>query len=130
MGRRGILVLVVALAAGCSRAGPPPPTTVPARGRVLLPDGQPLPGGRVELKPTANPAVEAFGDVDPGGSFTLTTYAPGDGSIPGTYKVVISPFNYRSRSGSPTKIAAAGRVPARYREAGTSDLTVEVRPAG
>src|SRR5262245_61420364 len=120
--RIGSLLLVVLCLAGCSRRGPSLPTTVQAQGQVLLPDGRPLPGGRVELKPTANPAVEAFGDIDAGGKFTLTTYKPGDGAVPGTYKVVISPYDYRSRTGSPTKIAAAGSIPPKYLEAGTSDV--------
>jgi hypothetical protein len=131
MTRRAILLLFpLALLAGCTSQGPTLPATVEARGKVLLPDGRPLPGGRVTLNPQAATEVEAFGDVNPDGTFTLTTYKPGDGAVPGTYVVTVSPFNYRSKTGSPTKIAAAGQIPARYGDAGTSGLKVTINPDG
>jgi hypothetical protein len=79
------------------------------------------------LKPTGTPAVEAFGDIGSDGTFTLTTYRPGDGAIPGTYKVAISPYLYRTRSGSPAKMPNASDIPRRYLEGSTSDLTIEIK---
>jgi hypothetical protein len=125
---RGVLLLSCLVLAGCQSKGPPLPTTTEARGRVLLPNGQPLRGGRVVLNPTEPSAVEAFGDIDQSGAFTLTTYKVGDGAVPGRYKVSISPYNYRSTTGSPVRIPEASQIPPRYLEASTSDLTVEIKP--
>jgi hypothetical protein len=50
--------------------------------------------------------------------------------VPGTYVVTISPFNYRSKTGSPTKVAGAGQIPARYGDAATSDLKVTIKAEG
>jgi hypothetical protein len=131
MRRTGIpLLLLIFLAAGCGpKKGPDLPKPMEASGKITLPDGEPLPGGRVELKPAnaKGASVEAFADVDPDGSFKLMSYKPGDGAVPGSYKVTISPFDYRSKTGSPTKVAFANRIPAKYLEASSSDLTVEIK---
>jgi hypothetical protein len=119
------------LLAGCTAQGPTLPTAVEAKGKILLPDGRPLPGGRVTLNPQAATEVEAFGDVNPDGTFALTTYKPGDGAVPGTYVVTVSPFNFRSKTGSPTKVAAvAAQLPPRYGDAATSDLKVTIQADG
>jgi hypothetical protein len=129
--RGAFFLLAAVLLVGCSSSrGPTLPTAVEAKGRILLPSGQPLDGGRVELKPTGSPGVEAFADIEPNGTFTLMTYQPGDGAIPGSYKLTISPYNYRSKTGSPTKIPNAASIPQRYLDAGKSDVTVEIKPSG
>jgi hypothetical protein len=128
--RTALCLFPLALLAGCTSRGPTLPTAVEAKGKILLPDGRPLPGGRVTLNPQAATEVEAFGDVNPDGTFALTTYKPGDGAVPGNYVVTVSPFNYRSKTGSPTKIAAAGQIPARYGDTTTSDLKVTINADG
>jgi hypothetical protein len=128
--RAALLLFPLTLLAGCASRGPTLPTAVEARGKVLLPDGRPLPGGRVTLNPQAATEVEAFGDVNPDGTFTLTTYRPGDGAVPGTYVVTVSPFNYRSKTGNPTKIPNAAQIPARYGDTATSDLKVTIKAEG
>jgi hypothetical protein len=130
MRRAALYFIPLVLFAGCTAKGPPLPTAVEAKGKVLLPDGRPLSGGRVTLNPQAATEVEAFGDVNPDGTFTLTTYKPGDGAVPGTYVVTVSPFNYRSKTGNPTKIANAAQIPARYGDAAHSGLKVTINPDG
>src|SRR3954463_7915283 len=61
----------------------------PARGKVLLPGGAPLKAGRVELIPVKEPGRIAYGDLAANGSFALQTRTPGDGAVPGEYKVRI-----------------------------------------
>jgi hypothetical protein len=88
-------------------------------------NGMPLPTGRVTLHPKDNPGgVEAFGDVQKDGTFTLTTYKPNDGAIPGSYVVTLEPFCYES--GNPTRIQD-GLIPPRYQSTATSDLVVELK---
>ena len=126
--RETILVgAVLAALAGCGRTGPALPAAVPAKGMIQLADGTPLREGRLELIPRDGNGVEAFGDVQPDGSFTLTSYKVNDGAVPGRYVVAISPYNYAARGGSPTPVTGAARIPAKYLESGTSTLEVEVK---
>ena len=118
---------VLAVLVGCSGTGPALPPAVPAKGVIQLPDGTPMREGRLEFNPRDKAGVEAFGDVLPDGSFTLTSYKPNDGAVPGRYVVTISPYNYVAGGGSATPIADAGRIPAKYLEANTSTLQVEIK---
>jgi hypothetical protein len=124
------LLLASLVATGCSRQGPALPTPVEARGKVLLPDGQPLKAGRIELHSQETAGVDAFADLGPDGSFVLRTYKEGDGAVPGKYKATISPFNYRSSTGSPVKLPDARRIPPVYLEASTTPWAVEVTSDG
>ena len=95
----GWAAVMVFASLGCSGSqGPPLPATVPAKGSVALPGGQPLKAGRVVLNPQDSGGVEAFGDLKPDGTFTLTTYKQGDGAVPGHYIATISPYNYATRA--------------------------------
>jgi hypothetical protein len=130
MVRRNTVLVCAALAAlaGCMGTGPALPHAVPAKGVIQLADGGPMREGRLELSPKDKGGVEAFGDVQPDGSFTLTSYKANDGAVPGTYVVTISPYNYAARGGSPTPIADAGRISPKYLDAATSNLVVEIKP--
>jgi len=103
------------------------PAVVPAKGVIQLASGQPIREGRLELTPKDKGGVEAFGDVKPDGSFTLTTYKRDDGAVPGRYVVKISPYNYAAPGGSPARIRSAGQIPGKYLEAETSKLEVEIK---
>jgi hypothetical protein len=119
-GATAAAVAAVALAAGC---GPSRPAVVPAAGIVTL-DGKPLAGGFVRLVPEASRA--ATGRIGPDGRFTLGTFAEADGCVLGTHGVeVIGPL---PRGGEMAAAAAAPAVtvPARYRTAETSGLTITV----
>ena len=63
--------------------------TVPVSGQVVFPDGSPLDHGIIEMRHTSLPHV-ARGEVDSNGKFTVSTYKPGDGAIPGDYKVAVT----------------------------------------
>lgn len=112
--------LLLLAAIGC---GPRRPAVVPAAGIVTL-DGTPLPGGFVRVVPAGSRA--ATGQIGPDGRFALGTFAEADGCVPGTHGVeVIGPL-----PGGGETVAAvpepAVAVPARYREAATSGLTITV----
>jgi hypothetical protein len=80
------LLLVFMLAAGgCSSKDKP----VIVEGVVTL-DGQRLPGATVTFVPDREGRRPASGRTDDDGTFELTTFHPGDGALPGTYKVTVS----------------------------------------
>lgn len=113
--------LVLSLSAiGC---GPSRPAVVPAAGIVTL-DGKPLAGGFIRLVPAASrPATGAIG---PDGRFTLGTFAAADGCVPGTHGVeVIGPLPAGGEAAAAVP-APTVTVPARYRDAQTSGLTITI----
>lgn len=89
----GCLCLLTVMAAGCSQT-PSQPKPVAASLRVTLPNGQPVQAKEVRLVPergaaTPKKEVEAVGRPAADGTFELTTFAPGDGAVPGKYVVVL-----------------------------------------
>jgi hypothetical protein len=123
IGRRAWLGLAVlsAAVAGCSDEQWAPvikDAAVPVTGKVLLPGGKPLTAGRVEFIPAREPGLLAHGAIGADGTFTLQTRSPGDGAIPGDYKVKIMIPEKREFS----------RL-ARYRDEDSSQLKVTVRAA-
>lgn len=95
----------------------------PARGVVTL-DGKPLSAGSVLLVPDRGRG--AGGTLASDGTFVLTTYRPGDGAILGKHKVAVLPM----QTDSETDDIPEGYVPipARYKNAASSGLEVEVKP--
>jgi hypothetical protein len=95
------------------------PKTIPIKGHVTL-DGQP-PGevGKLHFTPTEaaegydkRPAMGGF-DVD--GAYTVMSWSPGDGLVPGHYTVNVYPGTM-----------ANTRIPKKYHQSGTSGLEVTV----
>ena len=117
---RGVLwtLLAAGVVAGC---GPEMPATVPVSGRVLL-DEKPVEGAAVMLVPEEG--SPAHGATDAEGNFSLTTFEPGDGAVPGTYTVVIT-LNVTDERGEVKSL-----LPRKYADPRTSGLTVEVAKQG
>jgi hypothetical protein len=89
---RVFLAALVAAAAGaapgCAKKGNRLPV-YPARGQVLV-GGKPAKGVFVYLWPASTAGVDAYcptGQTDENGTFTLSTYDPGDGAPEGEYAV-------------------------------------------
>ena len=77
------------LLAGC---GGQPLPTYPAGGKVVFPDGTPLTGGWVEFQPVqAAKPVGARGEIQPDGTFRLSTFAAGDGAVEGEHRALVQP---------------------------------------
>ena len=72
---------------GCS-GEIPIPGIVDVTGTVAL-KGQPVEGVTVNFHPDSGSRA-ASGRTDAKGRFTLTTFNPGDGALPGTYRVSVS----------------------------------------
>ncbi|QDU89250.1 hypothetical protein Pla175_26370 [Pirellulimonas nuda] len=144
--RRLLCLGLILVAAGCgsSRRG-----LVEVSGIVTL-DGAPVTSGKIEFyPPSGRPSA---GEIDGEGRYRLTTYEPGDGVLPGEYKVtitsVLTPDDgpvYKSfedelngvtananKSGSsrPKKAGAQWIVPQKYSNRASTDLTAEVVPGG
>jgi hypothetical protein len=77
-----VVVLLLPLA-GC---GPSRPAVTPVGGRITL-GGQPVTTGAITFYPVKG--RPAAGLIGPDGSYTLGTFAQGDGAIPGSHAVVI-----------------------------------------
>lgn len=81
----------------------------------------------------------AGGEIQPDGSYYLTTYADGDGSIPGEFRVVVSQVVQAEPEAAPdsdgeaeptpvagTLVAKADRIPLVYADHQNSPLTTQV----
>ena len=105
--------IVLCVASGCGRRV----TLVPVSGVVEV-DGKPLAAGAITVAPADGRA--AGGVIDAGGRFTLTTFEPGDGVMPGRHKVVVNA----------SKALSGGRVqwlvPRSLRSLATTSLELEV----
>jgi len=107
--------------AGC---GPRGAATAIVRGKVTY-KGKPVPNGTVNFIPTKGPS--ATGEIQPDGSYTLTTYKSGDGAVLGKHKVIVVAMQDmgsvlpESRNPLPPPI-----VPMKYTSLATTDLTADV----
>src|SRR5438876_5186896 len=90
--RRFFLILApvvsLLLTVGCSNPGTGRPKVVRASGRVLY-NGQPLEGAHVTFTNTTAKR-SAYGQTDADGKFTLTTFEPNDGAVPGKQQISVS----------------------------------------
>ena len=98
--------------------------TAVVRGTVTY-KGKPVPNGTISFVPTSGPS--ATGEIQPDGSYVLTTYRKGDGAVLGQHTVVIVAMQDMSdrlpeaRQPLPPPI-----VPLKYTSLATSDLRAEV----
>jgi hypothetical protein len=95
---------------------------------VTYPDGQPVTAGTVvfESKDSSKP-VTARGDIQSDGRFRLGTHKPGDGALPGKYRVLVAP-KY-----DPNAVDRPAKPPPfdpRFADFKTSGLEFEVTAAG
>ena len=118
--RLSLCLAAIALA-GCSRPGGAP--TLPASGTVTY-KGAPVADVQVVFQPKVG--RPAMGDTDADGRFTLTTFQPDDGAVPGVHKVGIVD---RQRKWNPDPSAAPppSRFPERYQSVAATPWEVEVK---
>jgi hypothetical protein len=107
--------------AGCGGSSFSTPATYEVKGRVLLASGKPLAAGRVTFVAADGLLPQASGEIQPDGEFSLTTRVPGDGAVPGKYKVRIEPVEGKSRR--PNRPG----FPVKYVDEDSSGLVVTVR---
>jgi hypothetical protein len=96
----------------------------PVRGTVTLDDGTPVAKGLVIFERVdGGPAVTARGDIQPDGSYELSTNKPGDGVPPGRYKVVLNSLDLSDVPDEQKDLP----YDAKYLSPRTSDLEFEVK---
>ena len=110
--------------AGCGRSGPPPkPEGVKVSGKVLLPNGSPLTGGMLTLRPESG-LYGATAQIQSDGTFTLQD-SGSETVVPGKYQVFV-------RFTDPSHAALAAAVNDRYQESSednASDVFVDFQEA-
>lgn len=121
-----VILGTVALLAGCGGGGSQGPETVPVKG-VIKYQGKPVPKLSVAFMPEKG--MLAYGTTDDDGKFSLQTNKPGDGAMPGTYKVTISFISETipEMPGFPgAEKKETSPIPEKYARAETSGLTKTV----
>jgi len=131
------LLMVTLVGSGCGKKSPFP--TVRTSGQVMY-KGQPVADASVMLVPQEGQRA-AVGKTDSEGRFVLTTHTPGDGAMPGKYKIVIS----KTAAVSPAPEAAempditkehstvkpaAPEIPAKYSSPNTTPLECTIPQSG
>jgi hypothetical protein len=110
-------VLAIVLLSSCwgcgSNAAPYVGKTVPVKGKVTY-KGKLLTQGQIVFEPD-NSGREAHGSIQPDGTFELSTFAKGDGAVPGTHRIAVT-------SGKVGKVV----VPVKYKNTSSSKTEVEV----
>jgi hypothetical protein len=128
-GRRwagGLLAAAMAAAAGCGRSDSLPSYQVyEVKGRVLLADGKPLPGGFVTLVPKGDLPLSPGAEIGPDGTFSVVTGGSGEGAPAGDYKVRVE----APQLGTPApRSRKKPVVPVRYTDEDSSGLVITVKP--
>jgi hypothetical protein len=115
-----VLGLAMTSAGGCKRN----PRVVPVAGKVLY-NGQPLPFGSVMFQP--DKGQPAMADIAADGSFTLSSYGPNDGAVPGKHAVSVSCYEGQ-RPGKAGGGDSLGKllIPLKYTRFGSSGLSADV----
>lgn len=103
-------------------------TTAPVKGKVLV-NGQPLSHGTISFRPEAG--SPATGEIRPDGTFTLTTFKPGDGAIVGTHEVLVVATERDAGTIPPPQpgeevVMGKSIIPQKYTSFSTSGLTADV----
>ena len=134
--RRGwLMVFILGILAGCGDDDLGQRYRV--SGRVIR-QGQPLTKGTVNFMPVdLAKSRAASGEIQSDGSYTLTTKDPGDGALPGDYRVVINLVEVgeleRTPGGmpilnQPKKVKVKNLVSPRYSDPGQTTLKFTVEP--
>lgn len=117
---RNIIVIFTFLSillAGCGSGQPVPKPVANIEGKVLLPKGKPLEGGRILLKGKGAGGT-VLADIDKDGSFEVDN---NEVVLQGDYEVYLV-FRYNSA----TERKLIRYVPAKYREIGEGDSDISV----
>lgn len=117
-----VVVSSIVLFSGC---GPSRPATYPVKGKVVFENNEPCQIGTIEFR-SLDHMVTARGTIEKDGSFTLTTWEPGDGAVAGSHQIIVQQLiitedlSFKSHN-------HGKRVPPRYGDYATSGIKVTVK---
>jgi hypothetical protein len=132
---RWIGTLIFVAAAGCGASGDV--EVYPVKGQVTF-NGKPMVGGgSIAFYPVgAQEGKAAGGFINEDGTYELTTYDDGDGSMPGEFRVIVTQVTVkegaptadgeRAPAASISTVAEADRIPSIYSDPYNSPLTARV----
>ncbi|PQO28803.1 hypothetical protein [Blastopirellula marina] len=117
----GIVAICLTSLVGCET----PVATHPVTGKVVLANGSPAQGGIIKFRTTSEEGemVKASGQIQPDGTFQLSTFEDGDGALAGEHEVIL--FSPALGDGGG---ATAPEFPSKYRKYETSELKFDVKP--
>jgi hypothetical protein len=124
---------------GCGGAAPSNrPKTIAVKGAVTY-KGAPVADALLTFIPKDAKGKGAVGKTDASGQYQLTTFAPGDGAVPGSYSVTIAKTTSKSPLTEDQEHELMGKgmplpppvikdeLPVKYKQDKTSGLTAEVK---
>jgi len=122
-----LLLCGLAMVCGCGSSNKS--EVVHASGTVQY-EGQPLTNGTVMFNPE-NPQTGrvAQSEIKPDGTFALSTVAPGDGAVPGSYTVSVTstvPGSEPIAKDKGTGVGGKSAIPAKYNNPTTSKLKEKI----
>ena len=132
---RLIVALPLLFIVGCGPAGQV--RVYPVKGKVTF-NGKPMAGGgAISFVPLVNQKGKtAGGEIKPDGTYEMSTYKPGDGSMVGEFRVVINQVVYQEpgqvadgsgRASAPVAtVPESERIPVVYADSLQSPLTAKV----
>lgn len=121
------VVSVLALTlTGCGSQHGKTPDVHPARGTVKLASGKAVSNAYIKFVPTSLEGVEAEGEIDNTGDFTLKAIGGKEGAVPGSYKVYIDVATPMPKLAGKTS-EAKRLVPSAYTNRNATPLVAEVK---
>ncbi|MDA1039553.1 MAG: carboxypeptidase-like regulatory domain-containing protein [Planctomycetota bacterium] len=124
-----LVAAVILLPAGCGRPGAAPTAPV---GGTLSAAGTPIAGVNVTFTPADGRSATGITDAE--GRFTLSTFATGDGAVPGRHRVTLSVSTADVPMPGTPEAASYKPQPApfakKYGGLDSTDLEVDIPAAG
>jgi len=121
----GLLVAGWAGLTGCRGSDSLPSLPVyEVKGKVVLANGKPLPGGVISFVPKGDLPVTPSGVIGPDGTFSLVTGGSGEGAPPGDYKIRVEAPQFQQAA---PKLKKRPLFPPKYNDEDSSGLVITVR---
>jgi hypothetical protein len=119
----GVLAAMIAVTAlGCGSSNP---RTAIVRGKITY-KGKPVPNGTVNFVPESGTAAQ--GEIQPDGSYKLTTFRKDDGAVVGKHSVfIVAMQDMANRLPEERTPLPPPIIPMKYTSLATSDLKAEVQ---
>jgi hypothetical protein len=121
-----VALVAATLLSGCGKGDGP----FPVEGTVVWMDDTPAKelANAIVIFELAEKQTSARGNVQPDGTFRLTTTKPNDGALAGEHKVLIIEVGRKSLGGPDGSNIAPGAMDSKYSDPSSTDLLAKVGP--